>query len=175
MRFLFQDNAQDTNALGVSRNASVVLEDIVIQDCSFPEDDAVDGIIDVACDASSDEVFFFEMSNVDFVNNSNPGGSVGFSIRNQACVSVSMDGVVFSGNTFFHGLLFGQKNELKNIALFENVHVWPTSENGGQDLADQTIAKNPEKRVVYVTAEPMEPKPSPELQIEVIGSRDPVV
>ena len=143
---VFHARHYTASGLGVSRNANVVLEDIVIRDCSFSEDDSVDSIIDVKCDASADEAFVFEMSNVDFVNNSNPGGSVGFSVQNRACVSVSMDSVVFSGNTFLHGSLFGQKNELRDIGLFENAQIWSGSANGGQEPANQETVKHPEGR-----------------------------
>ena len=138
---VFRTRHHTASGLGVSRNASVVLEDIVIRDCSFVEDDSVDSIIDVKCDAASDEAFVFELSNVDFVNNTNLGGSVGFSVRNQNCVSVSMDGVVFSANRFLHGSLFGQKNELKNIHLSENVQIWSGSANDGQDVTNQYTMK----------------------------------
>ena len=131
----------------MSRNASVFLEDIVIRDCSLSKDVSIDSLIDVKCDASSDEAFVLEMSNVDIVNNTNRGGSVGFSVRNRACVSVSMDSVVFNGNTFLQGLLFGQKNDLKNIGLFENTHIWSTLANDGQDLTKQVITRLPKIQV----------------------------
>ena len=116
-RVRFQQKQCTGSALDVSRNTSVGLEDVVIHNWRS-ENDSVDSIIDVKCDAFSADAFVFEISNVDFVNNSNPCGSVGFSVRNQAYVSVSMDNVVFSGNTFLRSLLFGQKNELKNTAYW---------------------------------------------------------
>jgi len=118
-----------------SRNATVVLEDIVIQDCFFGEDPAVQGIIRVKCDERRDKLIDLSLLNVEFLNNRNPGGSTGIYVENPDCVSLTMEDVTFSNNTFLRGSKLAHKNNLNMIKVIGNTQI---SKHNMNDLIEST-------------------------------------
>eukprot|EP00210_Caulerpa_lentillifera_P007791 g7435.t1 len=75
-------------ALLLSRNVDVVLENIIIQDCPFQEGLDIKSIVTLKCDEVEDESFMLTLLNVDFMNDDKSGELTSIDVEHPKCFSV---------------------------------------------------------------------------------------
>ena len=105
----------------IFRDVDVVLKNICVQDCVFTDPFYNRSVVEISCNRSGSNDIILEMHNIDFSNNSNPGGIAGFRVQEPSCVEVRMRNFTFSQNEYHFGSVFGHQNDLDNIVVGENV------------------------------------------------------
>ena len=98
-----------------------MLKNFYIQDCVFTDPFYHLSVIEVSCNRTREDDIVLEMHNVEFTNNSNPGGIAGFRVQEPSCVEVRMRGFRFIENQYHLGSVFGHQNDLEDTIVGENV------------------------------------------------------
>ena len=98
-----------------------MLKNFYIQNCVFTDPFYDRSVVEISCNPVRNGTTFLEMHNIDFSNNSNPGGIAGFRVQEPSCVEVRMRNFSFSQNEYHLGSVFGHLNDLDDIVVGENV------------------------------------------------------
>ncbi len=84
------------------------------------------------------------MIGVEFINNRNPRGRVGFHVHNTSCVSVTLRNFTFRQNEYLFGSVFGKQNDLESVLISDNIQWRQMTIRGEFDAFFNTVLQRNE-------------------------------